>query len=143
MHAAPVPHWQVPLTQLSPGPQAGSQGTSAVQVPLSHTKPPVQAFPQIPQWLPSDDVSTHAPSQQVAPSAHDADAPHLHSPSTQVSPSAHAGSHGAGTQLPSTHSSPASQRMPQPPQAMVSLSTSTQRPSQQISLPSQGPPAPH
>jgi hypothetical protein len=29
----PEPHWQLPLTQLSPGPQTGSQGTSAVQVP--------------------------------------------------------------------------------------------------------------
>jgi hypothetical protein len=130
MHASPMPH-------------AGSQGTSVVQVPLRQTWPPVQVVPQAPQFVALLPVSTHAPPQQARPPVHAGPVPHWHTLPAQVSPAPHAGSHGGATHAPSSQTCPGAQCMPQPPHAIVSVRTFTQRPSQHRSLPVQASAAPH
>lgn len=68
----------------------------------------------------------------------------MHMLSTHVSPVAHAGSQGGTSHAPSTQISPASQRIPQPPQFMASSpSRSTQLPPQHASGGMHDSPAPH
>lgn len=50
---------------VSPMPQAGSQGTSVVHVPLRQTCAPVHVVPQAPQFVVLVAVFTHAPPQQA------------------------------------------------------------------------------
>lgn len=124
-------------------PQPGSHGASVVHVPLTQTWPPVQVVPQAPQFVVLLEMSTHAPPQQAWPPVHAAPVPHWQTLPTQVSPAAQAGTHGGSTHAPSSQTCPGAQCMPQPPHAIVSVRTFTQRPSQHRSLPVQASAAPH
>jgi len=142
LQLAPAPHRQTPAVQVSPELQAGEQGMSVVQVPPMQTSAPLQAFPQKPQLAASLEVSTHVMPQQAPPGAQ-APAPQRQVPSTQTSSSTHTGSHGGSTHIPSTQASPASHRLPQPPQASGFVEGSSMHmPSQQSAAPVQAGPVP-
>ena len=64
-HGALPPQRHVPAEQVSPGPQAGSHGTSVVQPPARQTSPAPHALPQKPQFDASVCVSTQPPPQQA------------------------------------------------------------------------------
>ena len=110
MHALP--------TQVSPAPQAGSQG-GATQTPSSQSCPGLQCTPQPPQAIGSVRKSAQRPSQHAEVPVQASPPPHLHSPVAHTLPN------GAQT-------------IPQPPQSLSELPVLTHAPSQQVRPPSQG-----
>lgn len=133
-----------------------------MQVPLVHpsARSELQAFPQPPQWLALELVSTHSmpqhacvpgqtrphapqcatlfvvlthdPLQHTVPPVHAGPAPHRHAPPAHVSPAAHGGSHGtSAVQLPPLHTLPAAHAFPHPPQFMASVAKVRHVPPQQ------------
>jgi len=102
----PDPHLHTPKTQVSPVAQLGLQGTSVVQEPARQTSPtPVQAWPQLPQWVVLVARLAQVSEQQLAPAAQRPPEPHLQVEVvvSQVSPVAHAGTHGDAAQVPPSH----------------------------------------
>lgn len=111
-HAGPAPQRHSPPSQVSPTPQAGSQGGST-HWPLSQTCPVGQTLPQAPQSVASVRGSTQRPLQQTFPSAQGSPEPQRHSPDAQTLPK---GVHGL------LHA----------PQSTSELSRLTHAPSQQV-----------
>lgn len=92
--------------------------------------------PHMPQWFGFIVVSMQPPPQQVRPiAAHELVAPQRHSPAVQVSSPVHAGAHEGVTQVLSSQTWPASQRIPHAPQSVAVEVGSTQRPPQHTSRP--------
>lgn len=133
--AGPLPHLHTPSTQLSPSAQAGSQGTSVVQVPATHVSSDEQVTPQPPQLLGSESVLMQAPPQHPRPLSQGGPPPHRHAMSMHVSPGPQAGEHSGISQAPPTQTSPASvsQGASQKPQWSVEVCRSAQVPPQQVS----------
>lgn len=138
----PVPQPHVPILHVSPAAHAGEQGTSAVHDPPMQASPVPHTLPQTPQFLVSVAVTTHEVPQQVPPAAHMPE-PHRQTASTHTSSPTQAIGQGVTAHIPSTHSSPGSQRVPQPPQFAGLVRTSTHTPPQQISVPVHAGPVPH
>lgn len=137
VHDGPPPHPHTPAEQLSPGAQAGSQGTSLVHVPARQASPAPQTTPQPPQFIRSVWVAMQPPPQQLwdAPQAAPAPQRQVRVATSQVSPALQAGSHGGTTQSPPSQICPASQARSHAPQFAAEVMVSAQ-PSVQHASPS-------
>jgi hypothetical protein len=84
------------------------------QAPPTHLPPSEQAVPHAPQWSASVAVSTHAPSQTVAPAGHDPQT----SPAPQASPASHPPSQQGSASAPQETQLPTEQVRPEAAQAV-------------------------